>query len=131
MDAYLPPHEDVVRILQLLVVKLIRVEGLCILVEGLELALDFADQNEYGETDPMWKDNVQYLLAAMNRLIKEVGSNPMLSIHIFISIPFPCQKWPLPADNFSSEECGQGWVFLNNIVDITRFPFQSRPTSNL
>ena len=66
MDAHLPPHEDVVRILQLLVVKLIRVEGLCILVEGLELALDFSDQNEYGETDPTWKDHVQYILAAIN-----------------------------------------------------------------
>ena len=61
MDAHLPPHEDVVRILQLLVVKLIRVEGLRILVEGLELALDFSDQNEYGETDPTWKDNIQYI----------------------------------------------------------------------
>lgn len=36
---YLPPHENVVRILQILVVKIIRVERLCILVEGLELAL--------------------------------------------------------------------------------------------
>jgi hypothetical protein len=38
--AYLPPHEDVVRLLQLFIVKLIRVERLCILVEGLEFALE-------------------------------------------------------------------------------------------
>lgn len=36
---YLPPHEDVVTILELLIVKVIRIEGFCILVKGLELAL--------------------------------------------------------------------------------------------
>lgn len=36
---HLPPHENIVRVLQVLVVKIIRVERLCILVEGLELAL--------------------------------------------------------------------------------------------
>lgn len=37
---YLPPHENIVRVLQILIVEIIRVERLCILVEGLELALD-------------------------------------------------------------------------------------------
>lgn len=37
---------------------------------------------------------------------------PVLSIHILICIPFPGEKWPLPADDLSSKERGQGWVFL-------------------
>lgn len=37
---YLPPHENIVRVLQILIVEIIRVERLCILVEGLKLALD-------------------------------------------------------------------------------------------
>jgi len=38
--SYLPPHENIVRVLQILIVKLVRVERLCVLVEGVELALD-------------------------------------------------------------------------------------------
>lgn len=36
---YLPPHENVVRVFQILVVEIVRVKRLCILVEGLELSL--------------------------------------------------------------------------------------------
>lgn len=39
LHPHLPSHEDVVAILELLIVKVIRVEGFCILVKGLELAL--------------------------------------------------------------------------------------------
>jgi len=28
---------------------------------------------------------------------------PMLSIHLFVGVPFPCQKWKLVADDFSHE----------------------------
>lgn len=44
---YLPPHENIVRVLQILIVKIIWVECLCILVEGLELALDTTSKKDY------------------------------------------------------------------------------------
>ena len=37
---------------------------------------------------------------------------PMLTIHIFICIPFPGEKRPFPADDFSGKERGQSRVFL-------------------
>lgn len=38
----------------------------------------------------------------------------MLSIHILICVPFPGEKWPFPADDFSSKKCGECWVFLKD-----------------
>lgn len=40
----------------------------------------------------------------------------MLSIHILICIPFPGEKWPFSANNFSSKKCGECWVFLKDVV---------------
>lgn len=48
-SSYLPPHENIVRVLQILVVKIVRVECLCILVEGLELALDTKNVYRIGQ----------------------------------------------------------------------------------
>lgn len=37
---------------------------------------------------------------------------PVLSVHIFISIPLPGEEGALQADDLSGKECGEGWVFL-------------------
>lgn len=40
----------------------------------------------------------------------------MLSIHIFVCVPFPGEKWSFSADDFSSKKRGERWVFLKDKV---------------
>lgn len=44
--------------------------------------------------------------------IRNGPAYPVLAIHVLIRVPFSGEKWPLPADDLSREERGQGRVFL-------------------
>jgi len=60
-------------------------------------------------TEPVWIEGLLHI-------VKKVSSYPVLAIHVLICIPLPSKKWPLPADDFSGEERGQRWIFLEEMA---------------
>lgn len=58
---------------------------------------------------------------------------PVLTIHILVCVPLPREKRPLPTDDLSSEERGEGWVLLRDRGDNsdTLILFATRRMSHL